>query len=189
MVTKIFLNSINNNCYTRKGFNSCFKCACMDKCCQYSADVDKESYDLLIQHRYIVEPYIGRKIEDCFSVILKDTEYLGGFAYKAIKGKDGYCIFHSKTEKGCILYSLVMSGIIQHRRLIPSICRLYPLTWNNGVLSMYDEDGIPSDCECEITNKHNVSNKSLYQTQQQEIKDIFNMQLVNMEELHKRPLI
>ena len=159
----------------RKGFLSCYKCTCNDECCRYGADIDKEAYNLLVTHRDIVEVYIGSKIESCFSGVIKDAEYLGGFAYKAIKNNNGYCIFHNKSGKGCILYFLVSTGIIQNRRLIPSICRLYPLTWNKGILSMYDEDGIPVECECEIANKNNNSDKSIYQTQVEEIKDIFNL--------------
>jgi hypothetical protein len=74
------------------------------------------------------------------------------------------------------LYQLVQSEKIKNKRIIPSICRLFPLTWDNKELKVYDEQQgciIPTDCNCiESSNK---TKDNIFETQKQEINDIFDI--------------
>jgi len=79
-------------------------------------------------------------------------------------------MFRLPNRKGCVLYKLVEGGKAK-RRIIPSICRLYPLSWGGG--KIYFEDAIEPDCRC--LHRDNSSSKSIFETQIKEIKDIFKI--------------
>jgi len=176
---KIKISKISKKCFLQKGFNEkgCYGCKCDDACCKYGTDFDQESFNLVIQNKDIIEKLIGKKINDCFrKTFSKDSEYLGNNSIRSVKGENGFCIFHSKQGKGCILYQLVRSGKISNRRIIPSVCRLFPLTWDNGKLQVYDEQEgyiIPHDCNC--IEKENTTKKNILETQKSEIEDIFDL--------------
>ena len=65
---KIKISKISKKVFSKKGFDSvgCHTSSCNDSCCMASADVDKESYDLIFQHRELIEKELGVKLEDCF---------------------------------------------------------------------------------------------------------------------------
>lgn len=176
---KIKILKISKKCYLQKGFDDhgCYGCECDDSCCKFGADFDKESYDLVAENKQIIGEIIGKRIENWFEIkFSNDLEYLGKNSIRSIKGENGYCVFHKQKGKGCILYQLVSSGKITNRRIIPSICRLFPLSWNKSELIVCDEEGgtIPKDCNC---LKSNITRKSLFDTQKKEIDDIFDINL------------
>jgi len=55
--------------------------------------------------------------------------------------------------------------------MIPSACRLYPLTWDRGKLFI---ENIKKNCVC--IHKDNKIKKSVYKTQKKEIDDIFSFE-------------
>ena len=149
--------------------DGCLLAECDDSCCKYGADVDKESYKLIYENKEVIEKKIGFSIDKCFKKRwLDDTHYLGGNAIETRVGSTGFCMFHDAKGKGCVLYKLVHEKNLS-RRLIPSICRLYPLTWENGELIVTD-DVYPS-CNCMKKDKFA---KSIFATQKKEIDDIFH---------------
>jgi hypothetical protein len=172
---------ISDQCFTQKGFNEagCYGCDCNDSCCKFGADFDKESYDLVIANNEEIEKLVNRKIEDCFEKEWSnDSEFLGNNSIRSVKGDHGYCIFHNTEGKGCILYKLESQGKI-NRRIIPSICRLFPLSWENGNLIVYHEQKdsvIPHDCNC--VESINTTSKNILETQKEEILDIFNLDVL-----------
>lgn len=180
MKDKIKITEISKQCYLHKGFDKhgCYNCNCKDLCCKlrkdrYGADFDKESYELVIKNKRIIEPLMNIKIENCFEkTFTGEKDFLGKNSIRSLKGKDGFCIFHKKKSRGCILYDLVMQKKVS-RRIIPSICRLFPLSWEKGKLVVYNElkgEVIPVSCNCEDPKNH--TKKNLLDTQKKEIKDI-----------------
>ena len=184
MKTKIKISKISKKCYSQKGFDSrgCYGCNCDDSCCKYGADFDKEAYDLVIQNKKIIEPLVECQVEKCFeSKFSNDKEFLGENSIRSLKGKNGFCVFHNKNRKGCILYKLVNTKGI-NKRIIPSICRLFPLSWENSTLIVYNElentdqfplATIPIDCNC--MELENTTSNNLVETQKKEIDDIFDI--------------
>ena len=173
---KLKIFKISPKCYSQKGFDErgCYGCNCTDSCCKYGADFDKEAYELVLQNKDLIEPLLNQPIQKCFGKRTSgDKEYLGGNSIRCLEGETGFCIFHKKTGKGCILYELVTSKDI-NRRIIPSICRLFPLSWKKGELKVYDEEKyerIPRKCNCKEVE--NITTKNIFETQKQEIEDIF----------------
>ena len=156
----------------------CYGCKCNDSCCKYGADFDKKSYDLIKKHKILVEDRINININDCFdNVFSGDMEFIGGNSIRSLVGADGYCVFHNKNGKGCILYEIVNNNKHISKILIPSICRLFPLSWENVKLIVYTEQRdsiIPIDCNClDINNK---TTKNILETQKNELIDIIEIQ-------------
>jgi hypothetical protein len=169
---KIPLKDIDEEVLSFRGIDGdgCFRTACDDECCKFGADVDKESYDLIFEYREFIEEAIGFRIEKCFKKRwLDDSHYLGGNAVETRVGARGFCMFHAAEGKGCVLYRLVQEEDLP-RRLIPSICRLYPLTWEDGELMV--ADAVHASCNC---LKKEAFAKSILATQWREVEDIFDL--------------
>lgn len=175
---KIKISGISQKAPFQKGFgkSGCHNSGCPDSCCRYGADFDKAAYDLVLKHRRLVEERSGKKIETCFEDEWSgETDFLGGDSVRSTVADDGYCCFHSPSGKGCVLYQLVFEKALP-KRLVPSVCRLYPLTWADGVLTVYDEDGednIEPDCAC-VDPKY-PAQSNILATQFSEILDIFEI--------------
>ena len=172
---KIPVKSISNECHTRKGFGAnCLSASCADACCRHGADFDSTSHKIVFANRDIVETAIGVKLERCFDEEWTGKkEYLGGDCINSCVLPSGYCAFHSPKGRGCVLYELVNEKGLP-RRVIPSICRLYPLTWDDGHLMVYDEDGEEFEKGCACSDPSLMSSKSLFETQKHEIHDIIS---------------
>jgi Fe-S-cluster containining protein len=170
---KIRISGIDAKAHSQQGFDSagCFSCACNDACCAFGADVDKEAYNLIFSKRAEIEKLIGIKLEDCFSRKWSgDSEFLGGNSIRS-KVKNRICAFHLPGKKGCVLFLLAEKGIAD-RRLIPSICRLYPLSWDKG--KIYVCADIEANCNCLQINNI-LKDNSIFKRQKKELDDIFEM--------------
>lgn len=184
--SKLKLTSISDKARKHKGFSGgpfggCLHCPCgVDgkggACCRYGCEVDGASYELLFENRDLVEAVVGTPLETCFEgPMIIDNDYLGGrYIMSNINPANGYCVFHNKTEKGCALFSLMKEKNLP-ARIMPAICRLYPLTWNEGHMFLYDEvvGSIEVNCDCTLVS--NETRKLLIETQLEEILDIFDL--------------
>ena len=174
-MNKIKISRISRDVYSQKGFDEhgCIGCQCKDMCCREGADVDKEAYDLILKHKDRIERISNIKFEDFFEHTWSgDTDFLGGNSIRSKVGTSGYCVFRIQDNKGCVLFKLVMEDGVS-RRIIPSICRLFPVTWDNETLAYYERKHIPSTCNClELSN---TTERSIFETQQEAIEDILDI--------------
>ena len=137
--------------------------------------MDKEAYDLIKEHKARIERVSATKFEDFFENAWSgDRDFLGGNSIRSKVGKEGCCIFRFPEEKGCILFKLAMEDELP-KRIIPSICRLFPLTWNNETLEYYAREHVPEACNC--LEAQNKEGKSIFETQKEAIEDIFEIRL------------
>ncbi|MCK4846061.1 MAG: hypothetical protein KAS88_00200 [Deltaproteobacteria bacterium] len=174
-VKKIKIKTIDPDIATQKGlFNEgCYGSGCNDICCEYGCDVDYASYKLILKHKKLIEPLIKAKVEDCFSTELKvDDDYIGGgFRETAVRDSDERCAFHLRKKKGCSLFYLWMTKGLT-KRLIPTICRTYPITWHRGHL--FVDRPLRSICKC-LESSGGKKVPSLYETQKKEVKALFDL--------------
>lgn len=178
IMNKIKINTIPTQITKYKGFSSkgCLGTPCNDKCCTFGSDVDKESFELMHKHRPLLETTINRNLDDCFETWSGDDEYLGNNSIRSRVGEDGYCVFHNPEGKGCVLYMMVYGNNIS-RRLVPSICRLFPLTWQKGVLCFsleLGQDLIPP--RCDLRRQEEEGQRTAMETQSDEFFDIFALE-------------
>jgi len=172
---KIKISRISEEVYSQRGFDEkgCIGSACQDMCCAYGADVDKESYDLIREHRAKIERISRSRFEDFFEQEWSgDKDFLGGNSIRSKAGKDGSCVFRLPGQKGCVLFKLATEERLPGR-IIPSICRLFPITWNNETLEYYERENIPVTCSC--LEEKNSTERTIYETQQEAIDDIFEI--------------
>ena len=85
---------------------------------------------------------------------------------------NGTCSLHHPDGKGCVLFQVMVEARAP-RRLVPSTCRLYPLTWNNGIIELFK--GIEPNCNCLAAD--NCGTRQLLETQREAIEDIFVLSL------------
>ncbi|MFH1332165.1 MAG: hypothetical protein ABIH63_02670 [archaeon] len=170
---KIRITKVAKEVNTCKGFDerTCYGTPCDDACCIGGCDIDKESHDLIIKHKGSIGKTLAITPKKFFKGKWSgDPDYLGGNSVESNENKTGQCIFHLPKGKGCALYKLVTEKNLP-RRVIPTICRIYPLNWNRGVL--YFEKDLEKTCNCAC----NKSDKNILETQKEEIEDIFEISL------------
>jgi Fe-S-cluster containining protein len=173
---KIKISKISEEVYSVRGFDEqgCIGSACQDMCCAFGADVDKESYDLIREHRAKIEHISSLRFEDFFEQKWSDDrDFLGGNSIRSRISTAG-CVFRLPGQKGCVLFKLAEQDNLP-RRIIPSICRLFPLTWNNETLEYYAKEDIPATCTCR--GKNNITERTIFETQQEAINDIFEIDI------------
>ena len=174
---KIKITRIADELYSLKGFDECgcMGSSCADICCEFGADVDKEAYDLIWEHREKIERIGNVRFEDFFEQEWSgDSDFLGGNSIRSRVGKAGSCIFRLPEQKGCILFKLAAKEQLP-RRIIPSICRLFPITWNNETMEYYEKENIPAICNC--LELGNATARTVFETQAEAIDDIFEIDI------------
>lgn len=168
-IDRIFVSKIDPEVLTFQGFDQvgCFGCGCADACCGHGCDVDKGSYALVYLHRDIIEHILQTSVDDCFTHRWAgEPDFLGGDGTRsAVIGR--FCAFHMRTGKGCALYHAALSFGLP-RRIIPSICRLYPLSWRSEGLCLCGD--LHEECNCLHNNK---DHRSVIESQWDSIVDIF----------------
>ncbi len=177
-VKKIKIKRADLEVARQKGLfdEGCYESQCNDICCQYGCDVDLDSLKLIYKYRDKIEPLIKTKLEKCFSTELTvDDDYVGG-AYRetAVRDDEERCYFHLRGKKGgCALFYLhYQKGL--PRKIIPSICRTYPITWHRG--NLFVDRPIRRNCKClEALPKGAKRVPSLYETQKRDLKLVFDM--------------
>jgi hypothetical protein len=171
-MSKIVIDGVADEVFTTRGFREkgCLNSSCKDACCRQGCDVDKESYELILLHREQIETMLGFSLEECFETRWSDqTDFLGNNSISSTL-RNGTCPFHLSLGKGCVLWQMVTMDN-RPRRMIPSTCRLYPITWEQGVVRVVAK--IESNCSC--VDPYGSGALSLWETQKEAIEDIFLM--------------
>ncbi len=176
-MNKIKIRHVDPKTKTQKGLfgDGCYGAVkCNDECCEYGCDVDLATLKLIEKHRKLIEPLIGAKIEDCFSTELKkDDDYIGG-AYRetSVRKSDGRCAFHLREKRGCSLFQLWITKRLP-KKIIPTICRIFPLTWHRGKL--FIDTPIREFCKCREKTPRGERVPSLFDTQKKELRALFDI--------------
>jgi len=169
---KIKIVGVAANVYTHKGFadKGCYASCCTDNCCRRGCDMDKETYELILLHREKIEKKLGFSLELCFENEWSgQVDFLGQNSISTTV-LNGICSFHVTNGKGCVLWQMVFESNCS-KRIVPSTCRLYPITWNDGVLQVVD--AIEQECNC--VDQGNCTCANLWDTQREAIEDIFSI--------------
>ncbi|MEE9614400.1 MAG: hypothetical protein V3W31_05525 [Thermodesulfobacteriota bacterium] len=187
-IKKIKIHYVDPDVHEQKGLfgSGCYESDCDDVCCEYGCDVDLGSLKLIHRYRHLIEPIIKAKIEDCFSTEIKaDTDYIGGaFRETAVRESDERCAFHLIGKQGCSLFYLWRTKGLT-KRLVPTICRSYPITWHRGRL--FVDRPLRRSCKCMEAAPGGEKVPSLFQTQAREIRALFDIQERKRKKKKKTP--
>jgi hypothetical protein len=175
-IKKIKIGHVDPDIKTQKGLfgDGCMDANCYDICCEYGCDVDLASLRLIYKYRHMIEPLIRAKVEDCFATELKvDEDYIGGsYRESAVRESDERCAFHLVGRKGCALFYLWGKEGLP-KRIVPTICRTYPITWHRGRL--FVDRPLRKACKCLEKTPNGMKVPSLYETQKREISALFDI--------------
>lgn len=175
-VKKILIKRVDPGVRTHKGLfgAGCVGSACKDDCCVWGCDVDLASLKLIMEHRAGIEPLIGARIEDCFSTELtEDDDYIGGsYRETAVRESDGLCAFHLAGKRGCSLFHMWAEKGVS-KDIVPTICRVYPITWHRG--SLFIDSPLFKTCKCKEDTPAGIKIPSLFETQEKEILALFDI--------------
>ncbi|CAG0971013.1 hypothetical protein MTYP_01233 [Methylophilaceae bacterium] len=175
-VTRIPIKTVDLKIASHKGLfdEGCYGSQCQDECCGWGCDIDYATIKLILKNRDKVEALTGAKVEDCFKTPLKvDDDYVGG-AYRetAVRKSDKLCCFHLKGSKGCSLFYLWIKEKLP-KRIVPTICRTYPVTWHRGKL--FADLPLKKNCKAKEKTPKGVKVASLFETQKKELKALFDI--------------
>lgn len=173
---KIKIRRVDEEIKKRKGLfdGGCKTARCNDDCCMWGCDVDASSLKLILKHKGVIEPLIGRTVEECFSTPVKrDNDYVGG-AYREtlVRKEDGRCAFHLAGKRGCSLF-IAWAKHGAPKMTVPTICRIYPVTWHRGKL--FADSPIKKLCKCMEKTPRGEKVPSMFETQKKEILALFEI--------------
>lgn len=176
-VKKLSINKIDPELFAVNGLfdDGCYGSDCDDICCKYGCHVDLGAIKIIEQNKKAIERMTKRKLEDCFCTpIIKNDDYLGG-GYRESDTHDevDMCAFHFQDKIGCSLFYLwAKKGV--SKRILPTICRTFPLTWHEGEL-MVDRP-IRSECKAlEAVTPRGRTVPNLFETQKKEVFSLFDI--------------
>lgn len=173
---KIPITSIDPACHDHNGLydEGCYGCGCNDDCCQWGCDIDVATLKLIFKNRKLIEPLIKTKLEDCFQTGLKEDDDYAGGAYRetAVRKEDTRCFFHLHKPRGCSLFYLwAKKGL--PKRIVPTICRVYPITWHRGRL--FVDTPLRKLCKAKEKTAKGVKVPSVFETQRKELRVLFDI--------------
>lgn len=168
---KIQITKVSDKIFNKKiRENGCYSSLCVDACCRKGCDVDKISYDYILLYKNDIENILGIPIEACFEENWSNQlDFLGGNSISSTV-RNGRCPFHVSFGKGCLLWQMVIMDKCPVR-MIPSTCRLYPITWDKGEMRLVAE----VEKTCVYLDSPRREGLSLWETQQEAIQDIFHL--------------
>jgi Fe-S-cluster containining protein len=128
------IDRIDTDIFAKTYFGECLACTfCHDACCAPGADVDAENVARLRVQPGLAE-VVGVGPEGWFRPgFAEDGEFPGGrYTRTAVKG--GSCVFLNRKGRGCLIHAYAAAHGLDHRRLKPLVCNLFPITFEAGLL-------------------------------------------------------
>ena len=121
-------------------FARCLECNfCHDWCCSFGADIDIQNVERIQQHREDILPFIRQPEGDWFDAEYNYYEEYAGNQYTRINTQGPRCVFISKDQRGCGLHRFAISKQMDYHEIKPLVCILFPLSFEEGVLTTAGE--------------------------------------------------
>ena len=134
------IRAVDDSIFRRRYFARCMACGfCRDACCSHGVDVDEQVARAILGQADRIEALVGVSREDWFvGDLVADPEVPGGGARRA-RVRDGYCVFHDRRGRGCLLHGYALATGQDYHTLKPMVSTLFPLTFEGGTLVLADE--------------------------------------------------
>lgn len=144
----------------------------LDACCQYGCDVDLFERDAILAREAQIRPLLrdDARAEPLFDdEVDDDPDYPSGHMVRSAVHQGG-CIFLAHDLRGCAIHRASLEQGWDFNGVKPSICRLFPLTYEGNAIVIADE--LP-----EYSCAH-VPGVSVYRAARQALRDAFGAELV-----------
>jgi len=121
-------------------FTHCMACGfCKDACCDHGVDIDLDNVERLKALPPDFHDRVGVPAEDWFTdEIIADSEFPGGLHVRT-RVKNGTCVFRNAHARGCAIHAYCLETGLDYHRFKPMVSALFPVTFENGVLTASGE--------------------------------------------------
>jgi Fe-S-cluster containining protein len=165
------LKQVDTDIFKLRYFGHCMQCTfCADSCCQYGFDVNLAERDRILAHQDELKAFVKSPPEQWFKEqVFEDPEYeTGKFVRSNVVG--GACVFLNPNGRGCGIHAYALAKGLDYHAIKPSVCWLFPVTWDKGVLRpSYD---VNDDLVCRQMGP------TLYEMSRGELQAFFGEKLV-----------
>lgn len=168
------LDAVAPEIFRRRFFTQCMDCTfCHDWCCQFGVDVDRYHADRIMAHADALEAYLGVPRALWFTgTVEPEADAPGGETWRTAV-IDGACVFLNRRGRGCRLHTFCLEQGIDHHELKSLVDGLFPLTFEEGVLSLAEE-ALSGELVCLDTGP------TLYRGMREELRYYFGDELVGV---------
>ena len=131
---------VHRDIFLKSYFARCLECSfCHDWCCSFGADIDIHNVEKIQQRREEIQPFVRPADGEWFDADHSYYEEYAGNQYTRIKTQGSRCVFISKDQRGCGLHRYAISQKMDYHDIKPLICILFPLSFEEGILSLAGE--------------------------------------------------
>jgi Fe-S-cluster containining protein len=146
----------------------------LEACCQYGCDVDLTERDAILARAEQIRPVLAESVRHLpwfdESNPEQDPDTPSGTVVRTAVANDG-CLFLSHDRRGCAIHRASIEQGWDFRGVKPTICRLFPLTYGEGLVGVCEDY---HDYSC----AYDDSAPTLYQVARDALGDIFGADLV-----------
>ena len=146
----------------------------LDACCQYGCDVDLYEKQAILARAESIKPVLRAEVRELPWFDESEPEHdpdvpSGTVVRTAVHG--GGCLFLSHDKRGCAIHRASLEQGWDFRGVKPSICRLFPLSYGEGMIVVSD-DYVDYSCA------YQADAPTLYQVARDALADLFGPDLV-----------
>jgi Fe-S-cluster containining protein len=169
--------------FTRRVVADCFEHTCkmhetgttkLEACCQYGCDVDLFERDAILARAEQIRPVLRAEVQNLPWFDESEPEHdpdvpSGTVVRTAVHGSG--CLFLSHDKRGCAIHRASLEQGWDFHGVKPSICRLFPLSYGEGMIVVSDDY---HDYSCAYQDDA----PSLYQVARDALAALFGPELV-----------
>ena len=114
----------------------------LDACCQYGCDVDLYERDAILARAASIKPVLRAEVRELpwfdESEPEHDPDVPSGTVVRTATHGDG-CLFLAHDRRGCAIHRASLEQGWDFHGVKPSICRLFPLSYGEGMIVVSDD--------------------------------------------------
>ncbi|MCW5801348.1 MAG: hypothetical protein KIT31_02970 [Deltaproteobacteria bacterium] len=168
--------------FTRQVVGDCMSHTCtivpggetkLDACCQYGCDVDLAERAAIQARAEDIRPLLRGDVADrpWFGTDEEiDPDYPSGRVVRT-EVVDGGCLFLAHDRRGCAIHRASIEHGWDYRGVKPSICRLFPLSYEQDTILVAEEEYPEYSCAY-------TGGPSLYRAAREALSDAFGPELI-----------
>jgi Fe-S-cluster containining protein len=169
--------------FTRRVVADCMTHSCaihetgtvrLDACCQYGCDVDLFEKDAILANADKIRPVLAPEVQHLpwfdESEPEHDPDVPSGTVVRTAVHSKG-CLFLSHDKRGCGIHRASLEQGWDFHGIKPSICRLFPLSYGEGMILVSDDY---QDYSC----AYHADSPTLYRVARDTIGALFGADLV-----------
>jgi Fe-S-cluster containining protein len=170
----VFTRRVVADCMTHECAMHATHTTKLDACCQYGCDVDLFERDAILARAATIKPVLRAEVRELAwfdeSEPEHDPDVPSGTVVRTAVFEDR-CLFLAHDRRGCAIHRASLEQGWDFRGVKPSICRLFPLSYGDGMIVVSDDY---RDYSC----AYDDTAPTLYRVARDSLGDLFGAQLV-----------